>query len=488
MPIEEQSQAKLIDKAMSAFRWVAGLRFFGQLISWVSTIFVIRFLSPEDYGVISLAEVFRVFLIFFSAMGLGHGLVKVEKLTPVLVQKTLGLIVLINIGLFCLQFFSAPYVAAFYDNEDLELVLKVLAFTYLFIPWTDVPHSLIARNLDHRLSSKVTFLSAVLSSLLSLTLAYLGFGYWALVAAVVFTMAFDCIGFNLLISYRRIPRFSLDGVGEVFRFGAFIAIADLIYVAYTKVDVALAGKFFTVAEVGLYGVAIQLATMLMSKSIPLFKTVAFPAFARMEAGSEESNSYLLTSLRFASTLIFPVFIGVALVAEELITLVLGENWSEIALLFSILVVTVPFRIMSYVVTPALLAAGGARLDMVNAFITLVFLSASILVLMKPLGFEGVALAWSLASLCLFLLTVVRGGRLLNLPARRLFATLWPALPVTLVMCGVVLLVDWMLPGATGTVALYKIPLAAVVYFLLFWIFFRDNSLELIRVARRLVGK
>ncbi|MFT4614648.1 MAG: teichuronic acid exporter [Bacteroidia bacterium] len=487
MSIEDQSQEKLVERAMSAFRWVAALRFVGQVISWVSTIFVIRFLSPEDYGVISLAEVFRVFLIFFSAMGLGQGLVKVDKLTPSLVQKTLGLIVLINIGLFTLQFFSAPYVAAFYNNEDLELVLQVLAFTYLFIPWTDVPQSLIARNLDHKLTSKVTFLSAILSSALSLTLAYMGFGYWALVAAVVFTMAFDCIGFNFLISYRRIPSFSLNGVGEIFRFGALIAVGDLIYVAYSKVDVAIAGKFFSVAEVGLYGVAIQLSTMLMSKSIPLFKTVAFPAFARMEAGSDDSNGYLVTTLRFATMLIFPVFIGVALVAEDLIGIVLGSKWTEISLVFSILVVSVPFRIVAYVMTPAVLAAGGARLDMVNSLITLVFLTGGIFLLL-PMGFEGVALAWSLTSLCLFLLAVIRGGRLLNIPAGRLFGTLWPALPVTLLMCFVVLIVDTNFPDITGVLALYKIPLAAAVYALVFWTLFRTRSLELIRVTRRLLGK
>ncbi len=52
MPPEEVDQSNLVDRAMSAFRWVAALRFMGQVISWVSTIFVIRFLAPKDYGVL----------------------------------------------------------------------------------------------------------------------------------------------------------------------------------------------------------------------------------------------------------------------------------------------------------------------------------------------------------------------------------------------------------------------------------------------------
>jgi len=266
-----------------------------------------------------------------------------------------------------------------------------------------------------------------------------------------------------------------------------IAISDILFVAYSQMDVALAGKYFSVAEIGLYGVATQLAVMLMTKSIPLFNVVAFPAFARMSHSTHDSSDYLLTTLRFATILVFPVCVGVAMVSEDLIGLVLGDTWTEISPIFNILVVTVPIRIVAYIITPALLAAGGARIDMVNALITFCFVTAAVLLLM-PRGLEGVALAWSLTSLCLFLLTVVRGGRLLGISVRRLLATLYPALPVTLLMCLVIYLAGALLPGASGIIALYKIPLGFAVYVLAFWLFYRQRSLELIRVGRRLIGR
>ncbi|NQX89952.1 MAG: lipopolysaccharide biosynthesis protein [Halioglobus sp.] len=472
---------------MSAFRWVATLRFLGQLVSWLSTIFVIRFLAPEDYGIISLAEVLRTFLGFFSIMGLGQGLMKVKELTPGLVQKTLGLLILINVSLFLLQFFSAPYIALFYETPELELVLQVLAFSYLVIPWTSVPNSLIARELDHRKTSQVTFFANVLASALSLTLAYLGYGYWALVAAIMFTMLFNCIFFNLLLSYPRLPSFNFVGTKEVFSFGALIAMSDIFYVAYNKIDIAVAGKFFSIAEVGFYGVAIQLATMLMSKSIPLFNVVAFPAFARMNAVSGDSNEYLVTTLRFASTLVFPVFLGVAMVGGDLILLVLGENWVQISGLFVILVVSVPIRILAYIIAPAILAAGGARLDMMNSLITLVFLSVALLVFL-PLGLSGVAFAWSLSSVCLFTVTLVRGGRLLSLPVMTVLSAVTPALVTSSIMCLVIYLVDSLLTDTSALVSLYKIPLGVAVYAAVSWCCFRRRSEELIRILFRLIGR
>jgi teichuronic acid exporter len=86
MTSEDLNEPSVVDKAMSAFRWVAVLRFAGQMISWLSTIFVIRFLAPEDYGIISLAEVLRTLLVFFSTMGLGQVLMKVSNLTPALIK------------------------------------------------------------------------------------------------------------------------------------------------------------------------------------------------------------------------------------------------------------------------------------------------------------------------------------------------------------------------------------------------------------------
>lgn len=472
---------------MSAFRWVAALRFLGQMISWLSTIFVIRFLAPEDYGVISLAEVFRTFLVLFSTVGLSQGLMKVEKLTEPLIQKTLGLLIIINGTLFLLQFTLAPYAAAFYENDDLEMVLKVLAFSYLIIPWTSVPSSLVARNLEHKKTSKITFVSDVLGSCLSLTLAYLGYGYWALVAAICFTFTFNCFWFNRIIDYPKMPSFIPKGTEELFKFGAFVALSEVLFVAYNRIDIVIVGKFFDIAQVGLYGVGIQLATMLMTKSVPLFNVVAFPAFARMNHLSGDSNEYLITTLKFASALIFPVFLGVAMVGEDVIGIVLGSEWVQISTIFAILAVSVPFRIIAYVISPAMLAAGGARINMTNAFMTLIFLTG-IIFLTLPMGLEGVALAWSLSSGCVFVLTLVRGGRLLSLPVASVLRAIYPAFFVALLMCLAIIQVDAQFPDASGFMALYKIPFGVAVYVLCFWLLFRSNSEELIRVTKRLAGR
>jgi len=473
---------------MSAFRWVAALRFLGQLISWLTTIFVIRFLAPEDYGIIALAEVFRTFLILFSNVGFSQGLMKIENLSDSLIRKTLGLLTVVNVILFVIQFSLAPYVAEFYDNEELELVLRVLAFTYLGIPWSSVPASLVARNLQHKKTSKITFVSDVIASILSLTLAYLGYGYWALVAATVFTTFFNCFWFNRLIKYPRMPSFTPGGTEELFKFGAFVALSEVLFVAYNRVDVVLAGKFFDIAEIGMYGVAIQLATMLMAKSVPLFNVVAFPAYARMNAMSDGgSNDYLLTTLRFASVLIFPVFLGVSMVAEELIGLMLGSTWVQISGLFALIVISVPLRIIAYIVAPAMLAAGGARMNMTNALLTLIFFTIAIFVFL-PLGLPGVAMAWSCSSICIFALTVIRGGRLLSIGLGDLARTFAPAMLVSCAMCAAIYGVDLRFPDVSGLWSLYKIPLGGVVYALLLWVLFRGRCLEVIHVFSRLAGK
>jgi PST family polysaccharide transporter len=207
----------------------------------------------------------------------------------------------------------------------------------------------------------------------------------------------------------------------------------------------------------------------------------------MNSATGDRNDYLITTLGFASTLIFPIFLGVAMVGEALIGLVLGSNWVQVSGVFAIMVVSVPFRILAYIISPAMLAAGGARTNMSNAFLTLIVLTAAIFALL-PLGLSGVAIAWSAASVCIFGLTVVRGGRLLELPLKAIFSAITPALFAALLMCGSIYAVGLQFPQVSGVLALYKIPLGGVVYTLIFWTLFRGRSEELIRVFIRLSGR
>ena len=98
------------------------------------------------------------------------------------------------------------------------------------------------------------------------------------------------------------------------------------------------------------------------------------------------------------------------------------------------------------------------------------------------------IAWSLASVCIFVLTVVRGGRVLALSLRDIFTVIGPALLAALLMCAVIYTIDLQLSNVSGLIGLYKIPMGGLVYVLIFWYFFRSRSEELIRVLLRLMGR
>jgi len=145
------------------------------------------------------------------------------------------------------------------------------------------------------------------------------------------------------------------------------------------------------------------------------------------------------------------------------------------------------RILAYLLSPAMLVAGAAGINVTNGFITLIFLTVAIFLLL-PLGLSGVAIGWSLASVCIFIMTVVRGGRFLALPLRSIFLAIAPALLVSLIMCAVIYIVDMQFSNPSGLLALYKIPLGGIVYALLSWSLLRGRSEEMLRVLNRLLGR
>jgi teichuronic acid exporter len=67
-------------KVLSSFAWMGSAQFFGQLVTWASTILVIRLLEPSDYGVMAMAIVFLSFLLMLSDLGVGAAIVQADEI------------------------------------------------------------------------------------------------------------------------------------------------------------------------------------------------------------------------------------------------------------------------------------------------------------------------------------------------------------------------------------------------------------------------
>ena len=169
-------------QVVSSLAWLATARLSGQLITWTSTIVVMRLLAPADYGLVAMAMVPIGLIQLMEALGMGSALVQKEELERQMIEKVFVLLLLFNLALFLLNYLAAPAIATFFEEPQLRPMSRVLGLTFPLNSLSTVPDSLLRRDMRFRRKSIVVLISMVAHAAVTLGLAFSGFGVWALVA------------------------------------------------------------------------------------------------------------------------------------------------------------------------------------------------------------------------------------------------------------------------------------------------------------------
>lgn len=469
---------------IGSLKWVAALRILGQLVNWGATIFVIRLLSPADYGLMAFAAVFTGFIAMFSEMGLSDALVQARALTQEQMRIALGAVLLLNAAIaLVLAFAVAPLAAAFLGEPRLIDILRVLSLSFVLSAFEVLPSALLARALRLKISSFVSLISGIVGSLTTLGLAFAGFGVWALVLGMVASTAARVVGLNLVAPQWLVPRFAIRQISDLVRTGTQIAATRILWFAYSQADVLIAGKILGRDLLGIYSVAMQLASMLAQRAAVVFGSVAFPAFAKANEEPAEFQRYVLLAVRMISTVSFPAFFGMFIVAPELITVVLGPTWEAAVVPFALLTLIMPIRIIMSVVSSALQAVGRADLNLQYMVVACVVMPAAFFVGCQ-FGLIGLALAWAIGYPLLGLWGVWRGASSLGVTLSQFLKQMARSLTCALVMVAAVAASRNAMSLSLVVSLIAMIAIGAATYAAMTWIFNRGAALELLALVRK----
>ena len=444
-------------KAVAGLRWLSGAKFVGQLFAWVITLVVIRLLTQADYGLMAMAMLFVNFLMLLNELGLGAVLIQREQLDEEEVRRIFGIVLLINAIFFTILFLSAPLMAAFFNEPGLASIIQVLSFQFLIGAFEVVPVSLLERELDYKKKSLVYLGASVSGGITTLLLALNGFGVWSLVWGSMTSMTLKTIGINIVSPFLRLPSFSLSGLRRTLSFGGLVTIERTMWFFYIQADVLIIGKLLGKEALGLYAVAMHISSLVMHKIGGIINDVVFPAFSRIQGDPDKVAHYFLKTVRIMSFVVFPLFFGMAAVADEFVAVVLGEKWSEIGPILSILVLVMPLRMVSNLLPPALQGVGRADTSVYNLGLAMVLMPLSFVVA-SPWGLMGVSLAWLVAFPIVFYMMMARSVKYLNVTLMQVFSAMAPPA----ISSAVMLLVIYGIKASMGSAMQALVALTAYV--------------------------
>ena len=360
-----------------------------------SNIILARLLTPSDFGLIAMVTVVATFIVIFKDLGLSQASIQKAVIDHTQVSTLFWINTLFGLVAMLLTWILAPAIASFYKEPALVDITIVLAFG-LFIGGLTVQHQALLRRQMKFKELSIVEVSSMFSGITAgIVTALMGFGYWALVILQMTQATVTMLGVWHFSKWRPGLPVRNSGIRSMLTFGGYMTAYSFINYFARNLDTILIGRQWGAASTGLYSRAYSLLLLPIGQITAPFSSVAVPVLSRLQDEPEHFKNYYLKTIKVIAYISFPMVTSMAILAHEIVYIVLGDQWANAAVLFQILAVAAFWQPVASTVGWIYVSLGNVRRMMLWGLIgTSVMASAMIIGL--PWGARGVAIAYSIS--------------------------------------------------------------------------------------------
>ena len=306
--------------------WKLLERFGVQGVQFVLQIILARLLNPDAFGALSIMIIFTTLANVFIQNGFSTALVQNKDVTEEDYSSVFWVTLFISILLYIGLFFAIPLIANYYNMPLTITPFRVLAF--MIIP--GALNSIQLAKVYREMNFKKVFISNIgailVAGLISILLALNGFGVWSLVWQNIIKVLMSTI--IMLFTIKWIPKFTINfkRVKELFSYGWKLLASGLIDTLYQDMRSLVIGKKYSNDTLGYHDKGKQFPQFLITSINGAVQSVMLPAMSALQTKKEQVKELTRRSIKICSYLIFPMMMGLAVVANPLVRILLTEKW------------------------------------------------------------------------------------------------------------------------------------------------------------------
>ena len=298
-----------------------------QGVQFVVAIVLARLLAPADFGLIALVTVFIAIANVFVQSGLNTALIQKKNADNLDFSTVFYASLAIAALLYGVLFVCAPLIADFYNGQTkLIPVVRVLGLMLLLGAVSSVQEAYVARNMMFKKLFYRSVGAIIPSGIFGVTLAYLGFGIWALVGQQLMNSSLMCIIMLFTVKWRPQLFFSFERFKGLFSFGWKLLCSALLDTLYRNIRELVIGKLFTPADLGFYNRGDHFPKIIIANINSSIQSVLLPSLSSVQDDRVRLKQLARRSIKTSAFLILPMMAGLAAVAEPLTLVLLGEKW------------------------------------------------------------------------------------------------------------------------------------------------------------------
>lgn len=327
--------------------WMGGAEFFNRIFRLATTVTLARTFSPEDYGLMAVVyTTFEFATVFTLRKGIGAKIIQADtEEVQQIANTSYWLNWMLCLGLFILQCLAAIPIAIFYENRQLILPLCAVGTVYLMMPLYLIHTAFIQRENRLKVTAMCQVTQSLFANIITVVLAILGWGVWAIVWPMVLTTPIW-----IIINWRYHPwrpptSFTLDRWKEITSFGSNLLGVHLLDQLRYNLDYIIIGKFLGLDALGIYYFAFNAGFGISRNVLRAFTAALFPYLCEVRTNLQQLKQRYFSSLKKTFAIVV-TFIGLqSSLAPFYVPIVFGEKWvSAIPILILICLSVIPFSL------------------------------------------------------------------------------------------------------------------------------------------------
>lgn len=419
-----------------SFLWKFIERSIVQIVSFIVTIILARLLTPEDYGSIAIVLVFISLATVFIEGGLSTALIQKKECDNIDYSTIFYFSLLVALVVYSVLFFSAGTIADFYDKPELCSVIRVIGISLFFNAINSVQNAYLSKKMLFKKMFYSSFIGVCISAVIGITLAYNGGGVWALVMQQVVSSFSIMLVMWFTVKWRPVWAFSKGRFKTLFDYGWKIFLSNLTISVFANIRILIIGKIYSASSLAFYDKGRQFPTLVMDNINTSIQSVMFPVLSTEQNNLTAVKSMMRRSTRVSSYVIYPLLVGLMIVAEPLTIALLTEKWRDTIPFIQIFCLSFMMMPIQNVNMVAIKAMGHSnislKLELIKKVVGTIILILSV--------FGGVkAIAWGVVvyNFICIAINLYPSKKLLDYGYREQVLDVLPALLISLLMGGAI---------------------------------------------------
>jgi lipopolysaccharide exporter len=393
-----------------------------RLLGLVSTLFLVRLLLPQDFGLVALAMGLVQAIEGLSDLGVQEAVVREEAPDRTFYDTAFTMNAIRAWSTAAIIALSAGWAAEFFQDARLLPILQVIALSTFLTAFENIGVTEFRRNLTFRYEFYLAAVPRMCQVLVTLALAVVLKNYWALISGIMVSRLLRTAMTYYMHPYR--PRFGLGAWRQITGYSAWTWGIGLVWLVRDRSDSMILGRFVTPTQIGIYSVGAEIAALPTTELIIPIARACFSSFAAARnSGINAVETYLrVTSSTCLITL--PAGIGLSLVAYPVVRLAFGEKWGDAADLIAVLSISGTLSVFGAISLTLFEAFADLALIFWTSLVTTALRVALLVLLTHRYGLIGAGSAVAVAGAIEQIIYTIAVFRRLELSFWQLSSSIW----------------------------------------------------------------